>query len=306
MGSKTQLDVPAEAKRRWIEPAQTQISLARQCGLVGVPRFSVDDRAVGERSATLPLRRLWDEPDTRPPLYGVRRLTAWLKPQGEAVNPPRVARRLRVLGGGGHLSQAAPSRLTPGHRIDPSLLRGWSIRRVNHVWRTDITSLRLRAGCIDWSRCWSGLSRYVGSGAVSITRAVGCCVEAVERALEGGQPEIWHSDQGAQFSRRDFTRRAEAAGMQSSRDGRGRALDNILVERRWRSVTDEAVSVNDDETPNVAVIGLRQDFAFDHHQRLHQALGYQTPAAVDGGGPQRALGFHEPGKPPGWRHRLVS
>jgi putative transposase len=172
------------------------------------------------------------------------------------------------------------------------------MRRVNHVWSTDITYIRLRSGCIYVVAVLDWFSRYVVSWAVSITLDVGFCVEAVERALEIGQPEIFNSDQGAQFTSRDFTSRLEAAGIQISMDGRGRALDNIFVERLWRSVKYEEVYLNDYETPKVAVIGLRQYFDFYNHQRLHQALGYQTPAAVYGGGQQRALGFHQPGKPP--------
>jgi putative transposase len=116
--------------------------------------------------------------------------------------------------------------------------------------------------------------------------------------LEAAQPAIFNSDQGAQFTSDDFTSRLEAAGIQISMDGRGRALDNIFVERLWRSVKDEEVYLNEYETPKAAAIGLRQYFDFDNHQRRHQALGYQTPAAVYGEGQQRALGFHQPGKPP--------
>jgi putative transposase len=281
-----------------IEPAHTQISIARQCVLLGVPRSSVYYRAVGESAANLQLMRLLDEQYTRTPFYGVRRMTAWLKTQGYAVNPKRVARLLRVLGVEAIYPKPRPSRSTPGHRIYPYLLRGLAIRRVNHVWSTDITYIRLRSGFIYLVAVLDWFSRYVVSWAVSITLDVGFCVEAVERALEVGQPEIFNSDQGAQFTSRDFTSRLEAAGIQISMDGRGRALDNIFVERLWRSVKYEEVYLNDYETPKVAVIGLRQYFDFYNHQRLHQALGYQTPAAVYGGGHQRALGFHQPGKPP--------
>jgi putative transposase len=225
-------------------------------------------------------------------------MTAWLKTQGDAVNPTRVARRLRVLGVEAISPKLRPSRSTPGHRSYPYLLRGRSMRRVHHVWSTDITSIRLRSGCIDVVAGLEWFSRSVVSWAVSTPLDGGCCVEAVERALEIGQPEILHSDQGAQVTSRDVTSRLEAAGIQISMAGRGRALDHIVVERLWRSVKDEEVYVNDDETPTVAVIGLRPYCDCYNAQRLHQALDDHTPAAVYGGGQQRALGFHQPGKPP--------
>jgi putative transposase len=225
-------------------------------------------------------------------------MTAWLKPQGDAVNPTRVARRLRVLGVEAISPKLRPSRSTPGHRSYPYLLRGRSMRRVHHVWSTDSTSIRLRSGCIYVVAGLEWFSRSVVSWAVSTPLDGGCCVEAVERALEIGQPEILPSAQGAQVTSRDVTSRLEAAGIQSSMAGRGRALDHICVERLWRSVKDEEVYLNDDETPTVAVIGLRPYFDCYNAQRLHQALDDHTPAAVYGGGQQRALGFHQPGKPP--------
>jgi putative transposase len=131
---------------------------------------------------------------------------------------------------------------------------------------------------LDW------FSRYVVSWAVSLTLEVGFCVEALERALEGAQPEIFNSDQGAQFTSLDFTSRLEAAGIPISMDGRGRALDNIFVERLWRTVKYEEVYLHDYKTPKAAASGLKQYFDFYTRQRLHQALAYQTPATMYFGG----------------------
>jgi putative transposase len=272
--------------------------MARQGQRVGLPRASWYDQPTGVSGENLQLLRLLDEPYTRTPFYGVRRMTAWLKTQGHAVNPQRVARRMRVMGLEAIDPKPRTSQHTPGHRVYPYWLRGLSIRRVHHVWSTDITDIRRRSGFIYLVAVLAWFSRYVVSWVVSITLDVGCCIEAVERALEEAQPEIFNSDQGTQFTSLDFTSRLEAAGMQISMDGRGRALDNIFVERLGRTVKDEEGYLNDDETPRAAVIRLRQYCNFDHHQRLHQALGYQTPAAVYCGGEQRALGFHQPGEPP--------
>jgi putative transposase len=163
-------------------------------------------------------------------------MTAWLKTQGHAVNPKRVARLMRVMGLEAIYPKPRTSQHTPGHRVYPYWLRGRSIRRVNHVWSTDITYIRLRSGFIYLVAVLDWFSRYVVSWVVSITLDVGFCIEAWERALEEAQPEMFNSDQGTQFTSLDFTSRLEAAGMQISMDGRGRALDNIFVERLWRTV----------------------------------------------------------------------
>ena len=152
------------------------------------------------------------------------------------------------------------------------------------MWSTAITSIRLAAGCgylvavMDWC------SRYVLAWAVSITMDVPCCVEALEQALGQGQPEIFNTDQGVQCTSRAFTERLQKGGIQISMDGRGRALDNVCGERLWRTVKSEEVYLRDYHSVRDARQGLRGSFAFDNHERLHQALGYRTPAAVYQGG----------------------
>jgi putative transposase len=160
------------------------------------------------------------------------------------------------------------------------LLRGVPITRVNQVWSTDITYIRLRAGFLYLVAMMDWFSRYVLSWAVPITMDVDFCLEALEQALGVAKPEICNSDQGAQFTSLDFTGRLEGAGIRISMDGRGRALDNIFVERLWRTVKYEEVYLHDYETPREATQGLRQYFEFYNGQRLHQALAYRTPAAV--------------------------
>ena len=258
--------------------------MARQCQLVGLPRASWYSQPTGVSGENLQLMRLLDEQYTRTPFYGVRRMTAWLKAQGHVVNVKRVARLMRVMGLEAIYPKPRTSQRAPEHRVYPYLLRGLSIRRVNHVWSTDITYIRLHSGFIYLVAVLDWFSRYVVSWAVSLTLEVGFCVEALERALEGAQPEIFNSDQGAQFTSLDFTSRLEAAGIQISMDGRGRALDNIFVERLWRTVKYEEVYLNDYKTPKAAVSGLKQYFDFYNRQRLHQALAYQTPATVYFGG----------------------
>jgi putative transposase len=151
---------------------------------------------------------------------------------------------------------------------------------VNQVWSTDITYIRLQAGFVYVGAVMDWFSRYGLSWAVSITMEVGFCLEALEQALGMATPDIFHSDQGSQFTSADFTGRLETAGVKISMDGRGRALDHVFVERLWRTVKYEEVYVKDYGTPREAMQGLEQFFQLYNGQRPHQALGYQTPATV--------------------------
>jgi putative transposase len=273
-----------DAKRGLIEPEHPQISIVRQCELLGLPRATYYYHVQGESTENLQLMRLLDEQYTQTPYYGVRRMTAWLRSQGYAVHRKRVARLLRTMGLETIYPKPRLSQPHPAHRVYPYLLRGVPITRVNHVWSTDITYIRLHGGFIYLVAVLDWFSRYVLSWAVSITMDVGFCLEALEQALEVAQPEIFNSDQGAQFTSIDFTRRLEAAGIRVSMDGRGRALDNVFVERLWRTVKYEEVYLKDYETPREAIQGLDAFFVRYNEQRQHQALDYQTPAAVYFGG----------------------
>ena len=263
-----------------IEPDHPHLSIARQCDLVGLSRSSYSYSSEGETAENLHWMRLLDEQYTRTPLYGVRRMTVWLRQQGDAVHPKRVARLLHTMG----LETLYPKPRTsvphPAHRISPYLLRGVPITQVNQVWSTDMTSVRLHGGFVYLVAVMDWFSRYGLSWAVSITMDVGCCVEALEQALGVATPHIFHSDQGAQFTSLEFTGRLAAAGIQISMDGRGRALDTVFVERLWRTVKYEEVYLRDYGTPREARQGLERFFPLYNRQRPQQALGYQTPAAV--------------------------
>jgi putative transposase len=229
------------------------------------------------------MRRL-DEQYTQTPFYGLRRMTAWLETQGYLVNPKRVRRLLRLMGLAAIYPGPRTSTAAPGHHIYPYLLRGVAITERNHVWSVDITYVRVRRGfcylvaIIDW------FSRYVLAWEVATSLDVGFCLTALDRALAGasksGLPRVFNSDQGAQFTSREFTGRLAAHEIKISMDGRGRALDNIFIERLWRSVKQEEVYIRDYETVAEAVSSLGRYFEFYNHGRLHQALAYQTPAAV--------------------------
>jgi putative transposase len=252
----------------------------RQCELVGVARSSVYYQAAGESEYNVALMRLLDEQYTRTPFYGVRRMTEWLHTQGHAVNHKRVARLLRVMGIEAIYPRQRLSAPAPGHQVYPYLLRDVPIERPDQVWSTDITYIRLRRGfaylvaVLDW------FSRYVLAWELSATLETGFCLAALERALAAGAPEIFNTDQGAQFTSADFTGRLKAAGIAISMDGRGRALDNVFVERLWRTVKYEEVYLRDYGDLADALRHLARYFRFYNRERLHQALGYRTPEQV--------------------------
>ena len=164
--------------------------------------------------------------------------------------------------------------------IDPYLLRGVTVDRVNHVWSADITYIRLQAGFVYLVAVIDWFSRYVLSWAVSITMDVLFCLEALEQALSRGRPEVFNTDQGAQFTSQEFTARLQKGGVRISMDGRGRALDHVFIERLWRSVKPEEGYLRDDLSVWDARPSLAQYFGFYNEERLHQALGYRTPATV--------------------------
>ena len=260
------------------------MSLTRQCALLGLSRASWYYEPAGESDENLALMRLLDEQYTRTPFYGIRRMTAWLQRQGYAVNHKRVGRLLRQMGLEAvyptpHLS--TPAATAPSVRY-PYRLRGLSIARVNQVWSTDITYIRMQRGFLYLVAVLDWHSRYVLAWEVSNTLDTSFCLATLDRALAQGTPDIFNTDQGVQFTSAAFTARLLAAGSRISWDGRGRALDNIFVERLWRSVKYEEVYLHDYDTVPAAVSGLGRYFRFYNEERLHQALGYQTPAQVYG------------------------
>jgi len=235
-----------------------------------------------ERAENLELMRVLDEQYTETPFYGIRRMTAWLHTQGYCVNHKRVGRLLRKMGLWAIYPGPSTSKAAPGHRIYPYLLRDVPIRERNQVWSTDITYIRIHRGfcylvaVIDW------FSRYVLSWEVATSLQASFCIEALDRALAGGsaRPQVFNSDQGAQFTSVDFINRLLAREIRISMDGRGRAMDNIFVERLWRSVKQEEVYIRDYQSVKEAVSSLGRYFDFYNHRRLHQSLGYQTPAQI--------------------------
>ena len=224
--------------------------------------------------------RLIDEQYTARPFYGSRRMVVWLGQRGEEVNRKRVRRLMRVMGLEAIYPKPRLSLPGQGHRIYPYLLRGVKVERRDQVWSTDITYIPMASGfmylaaVIDWH------SRYVIAWRLSNTLDGSFCNEMLEEALGSGKPEVFNTDQGVQFTASAFTGRLEAAGVAVSMDGRGRALDNVFVERLWRSVKYEDIYIWCYETVPELRRGLERYFSFYNEERPHQSLADRTPAAV--------------------------
>ena len=263
-----------------MEPGHGDISLRRQCELLGVNRSGLYYQPRGESAENLKLMRWIDEEYTRRPFYGSRRMLRWLHEQGCRVGRHRVGRLMELMGLEAVYPKPRLSQPSQGHKIYPYLLDGVAITRINQVWSTDITYIRMAEGflylvaVIDW------FSRFVLSWALSLTMELDFCVEALQRALRRGRPEVFNSDQGSQFTSDQFTGVLAKRGIAISMDGRGRCLDNIFIERLWRSLKYEEVYLRDYTRVPEAHASIGNWFRFYNHQRPHQSLGYQTPAAV--------------------------
>jgi putative transposase len=225
--------------------------------------------------------RLLDEIYTRRPFYGVRRMVVELeKVAGFWVNPKRVRRLLRLMGLEAIYPKPKLSLGGPGHKIYPYLLSGLQIHRPNQVWSTDITYIRLRQGFVYLAAVIDWFSRYVLSWEISVTMETEFCVAALDWALRYGKPEIFNTDQGAQFTSQDFTKRLLDEEIRISMDGRGRVFDNIFVERLWRTVKYEDIYLKEYENVPSLIRGLGIYFDFYNQERPHQSLEYRTPASI--------------------------
>jgi putative transposase len=263
-----------------VERGHPEISVRRQCDLLGVNRAGLYYQPAGESEENLMLMRLIDEQYTRRPVYGSRRLVAWLRGQGHGVNRKRVARLMEVMGIQAIYPKPRLSQPGEGHKIYPYLLEGVEVTRVNQVWSTDITYIRMDGGFVYLVAVMDWFSRFVLSWALSVTMEVGFCMEALQRAFRRGRPEIFNSDQGSQFTSDQFTGALKARGIAVSMDGRGRCFDNIFIERLWRSLKYEEVYLRDYTLVPEARAGIGNWFQFYNHERLHQSLGYRTPAGL--------------------------
>jgi putative transposase len=254
--------------------------MRRQCEILGLNRSGLYYESVGLDPEDLDLMRRIDELNLQFPFYGSRRLAREFRSQGLVVNRKRVQRLMRIMG----LEAIAPkpntSQPAPEHAVYPYLLRGLSIDRPNQVWAADITYIPLTRGYAYLVAIMDWCSRRVLTWRLSNSLDSEFCVEALEEALRRfGQPEIFNTDQGSQFTAATFTDALHDRGIKISMDGKGRCIDNVFVERLWRSLKYEEVYLNDYDDPVEARIGIGRYFEFYNNRRQHQTLGYQTPAS---------------------------
>ena len=242
---------------------------------MGLPRSTCYYEPAGESPENLALMRAIDEQYLKRPFYGSRKMAEVL-----GFNRKRIQRLMRLMGIEAIYPRRRTTRPAAGHKIYPYLLRNVAITRPDQVWSTDITYVPMYHGFLYLVAVMDWYSRYVLSWRLSNTIDGGFCLEALDEALDHGRPEIFNSDQGCQFTAVGFTSRLEGCGVSISMDGRGRALDNVFVERLWRSVKYEELYLKDYRTAWEVEDSLTSYFHFYCHERIHQSLGYRTPADV--------------------------
>ena len=275
---------PAE-RRELVDRQHRSLSIARQCQLMGVSRSSLYYRPKETSRQDLSLMRELDRQYLETPFYGSRRMKASLERQGLSVSRKRVQRLMRIMGLRAIYRQPRTSQPTPERRVYPYLLRDLTITRADQVWAADITYLPMARGFLYLVAIMDWHSRYVMAWGLSNTLETGFCAEALTEALGQGRPDVFNTDQGSQFTSREFTQILQDHSVKISMDGRGRYQDNILVERLWRTVKYEEVYLKAYANGLEARRGLREYFRFYNHRRPHQALGYRTLAEVFHGEP---------------------
>jgi len=270
-----------EQLRGLIEVGHAQLSVRRQCELLGLNRSTLYYQPAAETQENLALMRLIDEEYTRHPFKGSRKIALWLSEQtGQEVNRKRVQRLMALMGLAAIYPKPKLSEPGSGHRIYPYLLRGVQIVRPDQVWSTDITYVPLPGGFMYLAAIIDWFSRYVICWRLSNTLDGSFCLEMLDEALSRGKPEVFNTDQGTQFTAAAWTGRLESAGVKVSMDGKGRCLDNVFVERFWRTLKYEDIYIKGYETVPELSGGLGNYFPFYNDERPHQSLDYRTPVEV--------------------------
>ena len=268
-------------KRAMIEPEHKELSVRRQCELLSLARASYYRKPVSISDENLKIMKLIDAEYTRHPFYGSRKIMSYLRRCGYKINRKKVQRLMRLMGLEGICPRKRTTLPDKTHKVYPYLLRELEIAGANHVWCSDITYIRLRKGFVFLTAVMDWYSRYVLSWEVSVTMEEDFCVSALERALRRyGRPEIFNTDQGSQYTGAAFTGVLNGYGIDISMDGKGRAFDNIMIERLWRTVKYEEVYLKEYDTVEELVTSLREFFEFYNYARPHTSLGEKTPAEI--------------------------
>lgn len=270
----------ADLKRALIERDHPAISIRRQCELLDLKRSTLYYQPATESAFNLQLMRLIDEQYLQTPFYGWPRMTAHLRRQGYAVNGKRIRRLMQLMGLKAIYPKPKTTVAANGRQVYPYLLRGLEVTQPNQVWSADITYVPMRRGFMYLVAVLDWFSRYVLAWQLSNTLNGDFCLEALQQALAFGTPAIFNTDQGVQFTASDFVGCLERAGIRISMDGRGRALDNVFVERLWRTVKYEDIYLKEYDAVPKLEAGLERYFHFYNYDRPHQSLHYYTPAEV--------------------------
>ncbi|MGB4872301.1 MAG: IS3 family transposase [Candidatus Promineifilaceae bacterium] len=277
---KKKLLTDVAEKRLLVEPGHPELSIRRQCELLGLNRSSYYYEPTSESEENLAVMREIDRLYTQHPFLGYRVMTAMVRRAIPDVNKKRVQRLMRKMGLRAIYPQKKTSQPHPQHRVYPYLLRDLIIDRPNQVWCADITYVPMRRGFMYLVAIMDWHSRYILTWELSNSLDRFFCLTALDQALTLARPEIFNTDQGAQFTANDFTGRLLAQDIRISMDGRGRAFDNIFIERFWRTLKYQHIYLHDYETVVALWQGLRQYIQMYNEERPHQALKYQTPAEV--------------------------
>lgn len=263
-----------------LEPDNKELSIAEQADLLSLNRTSIYYKPLPPSEEEIAIKRRIDEIYTQYPFYGYRRITAQLRREGVMVNHKRIQRYMQEMGIQGICPGPNLSKRNKENTVYPYLLAGLTIDHPNQVWGIDITYIRLKHGWLYLVAIMDWFSRYVVSWELSQTLELPFVLEAVERALQMGKPEIFNSDQGSHFTSPKYIELLLKNHIKISMDSKGRALDNIFVERLWRSLKYEEVYINEYETPRDARQGITKYLKYYNEERPHQSLGYSTPAEV--------------------------
>ena len=268
-------------RRALVDRQDAGLSIRRQCRLLGVARSGVYRLAAAANDNDLAVMRRLDELFTAWPFLGSRRLAQMLREEGFAINRKRVQRLMRKMVIAALGPKPRTSKPEPGHKIYPYLLRNLTIDRPNQVWAADITYIPIGRGNLYLVAIMDWASRAVLAFRLSNTMDVSFCVSALEEAIARfGKPDIFNTDQGSQFTSQAFTGRLESAGIKISMDGRGRWMDNVFIERLWRSLKHEDIYLKGYSDGREARAGIGEWMNFYNERRLHQALGYRAPMVV--------------------------
>lgn len=267
-------------KRELIDELNERISLRRQCELIGLSRTSLYYTPAEETEENLKIMKMIDKQYLKTPFYGSRRMTVWLNLNQEEVNRKRVQRLMKLMRLEAIYPRQNTSKRNLEHKIYPYLLSGLDIVRPNQVWSTDITYVPMKNGFMYLVAVMDWFSRYVLSWEISNSLDTDFCIKALNSALKKGKPEIFNTDQGCQFTSNAFTLVLLDNEIKISMDGKGRAFDNIFIERLWRSFKYEDLYLKDYATGGDLVKGTNLYFNFFNKERPHQSLGYKFPAQV--------------------------